>query len=242
MPLPKPQAALLFNNYFDNDSLSLLKQPLDIELILAGAYYNFVKGEGKELESKLDKKVPLPGSVSGSGYKAFFKIPNNGGHIPVQIYSKSDFVEITTDNINVADLFSEFKVTSEKTEGNKEITIINISGNLYAALDAVFSDGDEKLAVPFVAGKDESAIIQAEEPTNQGIPTGELGNLPAGAGQSDSSMTGGLESVQGTNIGQIFNDSTGVGAGAPGYNPMNDSGGTQPIPTLPELSGTGDEP
>ena len=239
MPLPKPKAALLFNNYFDNDSLSLLKQPLDIELILAGAYYNFLKGEGKELESKLDKKVPLPGSVSGSGYKAFFKIPNNGGHIPVQIYSKSDFVEITTDNINVADLFSEFKVTSEKTEGNKKITIINISGNLYAALDAVFSVGGEKLAVPFIAGEDVFANIQPEQKTDQGVPVAEIGNLPAGAGQSDSSMTGGLESVQGTNIGQIFNDSTGVGAGAPGYNPMSDPGGTQQPSTPPELPGQG---
>lgn len=237
MPLPKPQAALLFNNYFDNDSLSLLKQPLDIELILAGAYYNFVKGEGKELESKLDKKVPLPGSVSGSGYKAFFKIPNNGGHIPVQIYSKSDFVEITTDNINVADLFSEFKVTSEKTEGNKETTttIINISGNLYAALDAVFSVGGEKLAVPFVAGQDESAAIQAEEPTNQGIPTGELGNLIAGAGQSNSSMTGVLLNTEGVDPGMVITSTSEAVGGV-------QEEGTQQPPTPPGLPGTGDEP
>lgn len=241
MPLPKPQAALLFNNYFDNDSLSLLKQPLDIELILAGAYYNFVKGEGKELESKLAKKVPLPGSVSDSGHKASFQIPNNGGHIPVQIYSKSDFVEITTDNVNVADLFSEFKVTSEKTEGNKETTIINISGNLYAALDAVFSVGGEKLSVPFVAGQDESAAIQAEELTNQGLPIGELGNLIAGAGQSNSSMTGVLLNTEGVDPGKVLT-STSEAAGGVSGNPMNDSGGTQPIPTLPELSGTGDEP
>ena len=243
MPLPKPQAALLFNNYFDEDSLSELEQPLDIELILAGAYYNFVEGDARPL--MLDKKVPLPDSVSDSGYKASFKIPNNGGYTSVQIYSDSDFVEITTDSINVlnvANLFSEFKVTSEKTTDGDKTTTIYISSNLYAALDAFFSVGNEKLAVPFVAGEDMSAAAQAEELTNQGIPLGEIGNLPAGAGQSDSSMFGGLESVEGLNIGQMFGDSTGTGAGSPVFNPMSDSGGTQPPPTPPGLPGAGDEP
>ena len=161
MPLPKPKAALLFNNYFDENSLSKLEQPLDIELILAGAYYNFIKGEGRPL--MLDEKVPFSeNSDFKSEYKNIFQLPNNGGHIPVGIYN-SNFVEITTDNINVlnvANLFNEFKVTSEKTEGNKETTIIHISSNLYAALDAFFSVGGEKLAVPFVAGEDVSAAAQ----------------------------------------------------------------------------------
>jgi hypothetical protein len=243
MPLPKPKAALLFNNYFDENSLSKLEQPLDIELILAGAYYNFIKGEGRPL--MLDEKVPFSeNSDFKSEYKNIFQLPNNGGHIPVGIYN-SNFVEITTDNINVlnvANLFNEFEVTSEKTEGNNETTTIYISSNLYAALDGIFSvGGDEKLAVPFVAGEDMSAAAQAEELTNQGIPLGEIGDLPAGAGQSDSSMIGGLESVQGVDIGQIFGDSTGVGAGAPGFNPMSDSGGGPP-PTPPGLPGAGDEP
>jgi len=244
MPLPKPKAALLFNNYFDENSLSKLEQPLDIELILAGAYYNFIKGEGRPL--MLDEKVPFSeNSDFKSEYKNIFQLPNNGGHIPVGIYN-SNFVEITTDNINVlnvANLFNEFEFTSGKTlEGNKETTTIYISSNLYAALDGIFSvGGDEKLAVPFVAGEDMSAAAQAEELTNQGIPLGEIGNLPAGAGQSDSSMIGGLESVEGIDIGQIFTDSTGAGAGSPVFNPMSDSGGTQPPPTPPGLPGAGDE-
>lgn len=244
MPLPKPKAALLFNNYFDENSLSKLEQPLDIELILAGAYYNFIKGEGRPL--MLDEKVPFSeNSDFKSEYKNIFQLPNNGGHIPVGIYN-SNFVEITTDNINVlnvANLFNEFEVTSEKTEGNNETTTIYISSNLYAALDGIFSvGGDEKLAVPFVAGEDMSAAAQAEELTNQGIPLGEIGDLPAGAGQSDSSMIGGLESVQGINIGPIFSDSDGPGAGAPGFNPMGDPEGTQPPPMPPGVPGAGDEP
>ena len=160
MPLPKPQAALLFNNYFDDNSLSELKQPLDIELILAGAYYNFVKVKGKELKSKLDKKVPFSEiSDFKSEYKNIFQLPNNGGHIPVGIYNPN-FVEIATGNIDVADLFNEFEDTSEKTEGDKQVTTVYISSNLYAALDAFFSVGGEKLAVPFVAGEDVSAAAQ----------------------------------------------------------------------------------
>jgi hypothetical protein len=244
MPLPKPKAALLFNNYFDENSLSKLEQPLDIELILAGAYYNFIKGEGRPL--MLDEKVPFSeNSDFKSEYKNIFQLPNNGGHIPVGIYN-SNFVEITTDNINVlnvANLFNEFEFTSGKTlEGNKETTTIYISSNLYAALDGIFSvGGDEKLAVPFVAGEDVSAAAASGQTTPQGIPLGEIGNLPAGAGQSDSSMIGGLESVEGIDIGQIFTDSTGAGAGSPVFNPMSDSGGTQPPPTPPGLPGAGDE-
>jgi len=244
MPLPKPEAALLFNNYFDEDSLSELEQPLDIELILAGAYYDFVKGDGRPL--MLDEKVPFSQSSDfESKYKNTFLLPNNsGGHDPVGIYN-SNFVEITTDNINVlnvANLFNEFKVTSEKTEGNEKTTTIYISSNLYAALDGIFSvGGDEKLAVPFVAGEDVSAAAASGQTTPQGIPLGEIGNLPAGAGQSDSSMIGGLEGVEGIDIGQIFTDSTGAGAGSPVFNPMSDSGGTQPPPTPPGLPGAGDE-
>ena len=241
MPLPKPKAALLFNNYFDNDSLSLLKQPLDIELILAGAYYNFVKGEGKQLT--LDKKVPFSERFDKLSYETTFQIPDNGGHIPVEIYN-SNFNEIFVNNINVADLFNEFKntsnkATSSKTSEGQQNTTFFISRDLYAALDAIFSVGGTRLAVPFIAGEDVFANIQPEQKTDQGVPVAEIGNLPAGAGQSDSSMTGGLESVQGTNIGQIFNDSTGVGAGAPGYNPMSDPGGTQQPSTPPELPGQG---
>lgn len=148
MPLPKPQAALLFNNYFDEDSVPV-EQPLDIELILAGAYYNFVKGGGRPLETTLDEKVPFSeNSVFKPEYKNIFQIL--GGSL--EVYN-SNFVEITTDNINPANLFNEFEATSEKTEGDKQVTTVYISSNLYAALDALFSVGGEKLAVPFVAGE-----------------------------------------------------------------------------------------
>jgi hypothetical protein len=174
MPLPKPQAALLFNNYFDEDSITKtiaekvfqnqdsvpVEQPLDIELILAGAYYNFVNGKGEELGPKLDKKVPFSeNSDFKTKYKNIFELPSVEGVIPVGIYNPN-FVEITTDNINPADLFSEFEVTSGKTEGDKQVTTVYISSNLYAALDAFFSVGGEKLAVPFVAGEDVSAAAQ----------------------------------------------------------------------------------
>jgi len=239
MPLPKPKAALLFNNYFDNDSLSLLEQPLDIELILVGAYYNFLKEKGEKL--KLNKKTPFSvGRFDKLGYETTFQIPNNGGHIPVKVYN-SDFIEMFVNNVNIADLFSEFKASSSKTEENKKTTTFSISGDLYAALDAIFSVDGTRLAVPFVAGEDVSAAIIPGKQTGQGIPIGEVGDLPAGSGQSNSSMTGGLEGVEGINVEQIFNDSTGVGAGAPGFNPMGYSGGTQPPPTPPGLPGTGDE-
>lgn len=197
MPLPKPQAALLFNNYFDEDSLSELEQSLDIELILAGAYYNFVEGDARPL--MLDKKVPLPDSVSGSGYKTPFQIPNNGGHTSFQIYSESDFVEITTDSINVAELFNEFEFTSKKTEGNEKTTTIYISSNLYAALDGFFSVDGEKLAVPFIVGE---VVSASKQKTDEKMPVEEIGNLPAGTGQSDSP----IENLQEINIGQMSID------------------------------------
>ena len=176
MPLPKPQAALLFNNYFDDNSfselseLSELEQPLDIELILAGAYYNFVKEDARPLVTKLDKKVPFSeNSDFKTKYKNIFELPNNGGVDPVGIYNPN-FVEITTENIDVAGLFNEFEDTSEKTEGNKQVTTVYISSNLYAALDAFFSVGGEKLAVPFVAKEDVSAAAQQVLPSAGGEP------------------------------------------------------------------------
>lgn len=220
MPLPKPQAALLFNNYFDENSFFKLKQPLDIELILAGAYYNFVKGKGNK--PKLDKKVPLPGSVSNN-----FEIPGstqgpNVGHTPSEIYNPN-FVEITTDKISVADLFNEFEFTSKKTKDEDKTTTIYISSNLYAALDIFFSVGGEKLAVPFIAGVVEDAALDLGEQTEQGIPLGKIGDLPVGAGQSGMSMTGVLLNTEGVDPGKV-NTSTSEAVGGAVFNPMGPSG------------------
>ena len=238
MPFPKPQSALLFNNYYDYNSkkgkISSAVDQDDINLIFiaAGIYHLFgTPKAGKNLNLL---ELGLIKLIDQNKFKSIFQLEGPEGsqaHILFNVYRENlkNFYEIKAESmINLS--FSSNLGALIPQVGNSLVKeslyegTLTIDKYLIALLDYIFktSDNSETLGIPFVKGETKGALIpQEDKKTGQGIPIGEIGDLP---GQVDLSIDVGdakqLKQIEGIDVGKIIK-ATGESAGAGGgFNPM----------------------
>lgn len=219
MPLPKPQAALLFNNYYDYNTgegvLNSNTDPLNVFMIAADAYFTFgnkpnSKSKFKAVfkdatEPKTSEKDLVLTEVSKGEYPSVLKAPDEN-NTNFQLFNTGfesvDFSEVTSESLALFLKEVENVTPKEKLEATidflknnmKEVDLYNATikfpRETIVVLDALYSNKtiDDKLSVPYVAGKDQAAAGQEiAEVINDKQFAGGGGNFGAAGFKADFS-------------------------------------------------------